>query len=49
MTLDITNVVYTDASTFEWGVYSEAFLTEGLWVSTETNCHVNALELRSVF
>ena len=42
-------VIYTDASMHEYGAYFEGKSTEGTWINTETNWHINALELKPIF
>lgn len=42
-------VIFSDASTLGWGAVSNGVETKGAWTDTESNFHINVLELLAVF
>ena len=38
----------TDASKKGWGAYFDGDITQGLWSGTESQLHINELELKAV-
>ena len=45
---DITKVICTDESIYEWRACCEWMPTGKSWTNTEKNCHLNALEIKSI-
>ena len=41
--------IRTDASKKGWGAYLEGDTTQGLWTSSESELHINELELKAIY